>query len=104
MRAQETARMSAFRAAAMVGIETMKIRLATPEKNCPTMALTRSSTSVCLAMLERMYHTRRLDRRRGGGDGDRHRVHDVLTRRPMRADRDVRHRHRDQRDGRRLAL
>src|SRR5438874_6512720 len=53
MSAQETARMSASSAAAMVGIETMKIRVATPEKNCPMIALTRSSTSVCLVMLER---------------------------------------------------
>src|SRR5262245_64763443 len=42
--------MSAFNAAAMVGIETMKIRVAMPEMNCPIMALTSSSASVCLVM------------------------------------------------------
>src|SRR6266545_7385189 len=51
MSAQDTARMSAFRAAAIVGSDTMKIRVATPEMNCPIIALTRSSTSVCLAIL-----------------------------------------------------
>src|SRR5215510_10085053 len=35
---------------------------------------------------------------------DRHRVHDLLAHRPLRAHRDVRHRDLDQRDGRRLAL
>src|SRR5256712_13591768 len=51
MSAQETARMSAFSAAAIVGSDTMKIRAATPEMSCPIIALTRSSTSVCLAIL-----------------------------------------------------
>src|SRR5207244_3683391 len=48
MSAHDTARMSAFSEAAMVGIDTMKIRVAMPVKNCPIIALTRSSTSVCL--------------------------------------------------------
>src|SRR5712691_9409041 len=50
MSAQETARMSAFSALAIVGSDTMKIRVATPEMSCPIIALTRSSTSVCLAI------------------------------------------------------
>src|SRR4029450_11782066 len=50
MTAQDTARMSAFSATAIVGSATMKIREAMPEMNCPIIALTRSSTSVCLAI------------------------------------------------------
>jgi hypothetical protein len=46
MSAQETARMSVLSAAAIVGSETMKIRVATPEMNCPIIALTSSSASV----------------------------------------------------------
>src|SRR5713226_6420399 len=57
MSAHDTARMSAFSEAAMVGIDTMKIRVAMPVKNCPIIALTRSSTSVCLFTSD--------DRRRG---------------------------------------
>src|SRR5215470_10382260 len=113
MSAQETASMSAWSAPAMVGIETMKMRVATPEKNCPTMALTRSSTSVCLAMrwwarplshgprtADVSCRTRTSTGAGGGGDG--HRVHDVLADRPVRAHWHVRDRHRDERDGRRL--
>src|SRR5882672_7662149 len=38
--------MSAFSAVAMVGSDTTKIRVATPEMNCPMIALARSSLSV----------------------------------------------------------
>src|SRR5512134_338349 len=53
MSAQETARMSASSAAATVGSDTMKIRVATPEMNCPVIALTRSSVSVRSVILRR---------------------------------------------------
>ena len=46
MSAQDTARISAFSAAAIVGSDTMKIRVARPEMSCPIIALTRSSRSV----------------------------------------------------------
>src|SRR5919204_1875084 len=58
MRAQATARMSALSAVAMVGIETMKTRVATPERSCPVIALTRSSRSVCLAIRPERGHCR----------------------------------------------
>src|SRR2546427_322101 len=50
--------MSAFSAAAIVGSDTMKIRVATPEMSCPIIALTRSSTSMCLAMRGEHAHCR----------------------------------------------
>src|SRR5262252_1448241 len=50
--------MSAFNAVAIVGSDTMKMRVATPEMNCPTIALTRSSTSMCLAMRRGREHCR----------------------------------------------
>src|SRR5690242_41677 len=46
MSAHETARMSACSAAAIVGSDTMNTRVATPEMNCPIMALASSSASV----------------------------------------------------------
>src|SRR5215813_3257995 len=46
MSAHDTARMSACSALAMVGSETANIRVATPEMNCPMIALARSSLSV----------------------------------------------------------
>src|SRR5215510_5684267 len=58
MSAHDTARMSAFNAVAIVGSDTMKMRVATPEMNCPTIALTRSSTSMCLATRRRREHCR----------------------------------------------
>src|SRR5262245_6097794 len=51
--AQEMAAMSAWRALAIVGTPTTKLRVANPMMNCPTIALTRMSRSAGMICAQR---------------------------------------------------